>query len=128
MTFLKEKFIKGTIILIIGGLITKILGMVIRIITTRIIGLEGIGLYTLIMPTFNLFITIATLSLPIAISKLISENLTNNKKIVFGTIPIIIIFNTIVIIILTLLAKPIATYLLKNASLTLPIMATGLTY
>ena len=58
---MKEKFIKSTIILTIGGLLTKILGMVIRIITTRIIGLNGIGLYMMIMPTYGLFITIATL-------------------------------------------------------------------
>ena len=77
---MKEKFIKSTIILIIGGLLTKILGMVIRIATTRVIGLEGIGLYMLVMPTYGLFITIATLSLPIAISKLVSENTRNNKN------------------------------------------------
>lgn len=48
--------------------------MVIRIITTRTIGIEGMGLYMLVMPTFNLFITIATLSLPVAISKLVAED------------------------------------------------------
>ena len=36
-----NKFIKSTIILIIGGIITKLLGMIIKIITTRIIGTEG---------------------------------------------------------------------------------------
>ena len=41
---MKEKFIKSTIILILGGFITKILGLFIKIITTRTIGLEGISL------------------------------------------------------------------------------------
>ena len=72
MKKLKEKFIKSTLILVIGGLITKILGMIIKIITTRIVGLEGIGLYTMVMPSFNLFITIATLSLPLSLSKIVS--------------------------------------------------------
>ena len=54
----KEKFIKSTIILIIGGFITKILGMVIKVINTRLIGLEGISLYMLIFPSFSFFITI----------------------------------------------------------------------
>ena len=114
---MKEKFIKSTIILIIGGLITKILGMIIRIITTRIIGVDGIGLYMLIMPTYTLFITIATLSLPIAISKLVSENTRNNKNIVLGIIPIALIFNIIIITILILSSKLIACTLLQNNNL-----------
>ena len=78
----KEKFIKTTIILIIGGAITKVLGMVIKIVMTRLIGLEGLGLYYLIFPTFSLFMCLSQLSLPVAISKLVSEEKHNNKKIV----------------------------------------------
>ena len=70
---MKSKFIKSTIILIIGGAITKLMAMLIKIFLTRKIGNTGIGLYMLIMPTFNLFITLATMSLPISISKIISE-------------------------------------------------------
>ncbi len=124
---MKEKFIKSTIILIIGGLITKILGMIIRIITTRIIGVDGIGLYMLIMPTYTLFITIATLSLPIAISKLVSENTRNNKNIVLGIIPIALIFNIIIITILILSSKLIACTLLQNNNLYYPIIAISIT-
>ena len=78
-TKFKERFIKSTIILIIGGLLTKVLGMLIKIISTKAIGSYGIGLYMMILPTFNLFITIATLSLPTSISKLVAENTKNNK-------------------------------------------------
>ena len=98
----REKFIKSTIILVIGGLLTKILGMLIRIIMTRTVGTTGIGLYMLIMPTFNLFITIASLSLPSAISKLVAENTRNNKKVVLGIIPIALIFDFLLIIIIFL--------------------------
>ncbi len=124
---MKEKFIKSTIILIIGGLITKILGMIIRIITTRIIGIDGIGIYMLIMPTYTLFITIATLSLPIAISKLVSENTRNNKNIVLGIIPVALIFNIIIITILILSSKLIANTLLQNNNLYYPIIAISIT-
>ena len=37
----KSKFIKSTIILIIGGMITKLTSMVIKIVMTRLIGVEG---------------------------------------------------------------------------------------
>ena len=97
---MKERFIKKALILALGGFITKILSMVIRIITTRVIGVDGLGLYMLVLPTFNLFITIATLSLPTAISKLVAEGTRNNKKLVLGFLPIAIIFNIFLIIII----------------------------
>ncbi len=124
---MKEKFIKSTIILIIGGFITKILGMLIRIATTRIIGVYGIGLYMMIMPVYTLFITIATLSLPIAISKLVSENTRNNKNIVLGIIPIALIINIIIIILIVLSSGFISETLLHNNKLYAPILATSIT-
>lgn len=127
MKKLKEKFIKSTLILVIGGLITKILGMIIKIITTRIVGLEGIGLYTMVMPSFNLFITIATLSLPLSLSKIVSENTRNNKEVIFGSVPIALLFNLLIIIFIFIIAKPFATFFLKNENLTIPIMSIGLT-
>lgn len=124
---MKEKFIKSTIILIIGGFITKILGMLIRIITTRLIGVYGIGLYMMIMPTYTLFITIATLSLPIAISKLVSEDTRNNKNIVLGIIPVALIFNLIIIIFILFTSNIISDTLLHNKNLYIPILATSIT-
>ena len=76
----KSKFIKSTFILLVGGFITKILGMLIKIVMTRLIGTEGIGLYMLIMPTFTLLIAVAQLGMPVAISKLVAEDKRNNKN------------------------------------------------
>lgn len=124
---MKEKFIKSTIILIIGGFITKILGLFIKIITTRTIGLEGISLYTLILPTFSLAMTITTLSLPISISKLVAEDKYNNKNILFSTLPISIIINIIVITILILTSKFLSINLLHDERCIYPIIAISLT-
>lgn len=84
----KNSFFKITILLIIGGFITKILGMIIKIIMTRLIGTEGIGIYMLIMPTFSLFVSIVQFGFPVAISKLVAEDQYRNKNLVFGIIPI----------------------------------------
>ena len=78
----KETFITSTIILILGGFLTKILGMTIKIVMTRIVGVEGIGLYMLVFPTFALFMTLSQLGFPVAISKLVSEDKHNNKNLV----------------------------------------------
>ena len=124
---MKNKFIESTIILIIGGIITKVLGMVIKIALTRAISTKGIGIYSLILPTFNLFITLCSLGLPVAISKLVSEGKNNNKKLVLSIIPVMLFFNIILMLILFLIAPILSNNLLKNSITYYPIMAIGLT-
>ena len=97
---MKNKFIKSTIILIIGGLITKVLGMIIKIVLTRTIGTEGISEYMLVLPTFNLFITLCNLGVPIAITKLISEKKNSSKRIVIPTTIIVLLYDLILIFII----------------------------
>ena len=124
---MKNNFIKSTIILIIGGIITKILGMIIKIALTRAISVKGIGIYALILPTFNLFITLCSLGLPVAISKLVSEDKNNNKKLVLSSIPLMIIFNLFLMLVLFLIAPILSNYLLKNNITYYPLIAIGLT-
>ncbi len=107
-------FIKSTIILIIGGIITKVLGFIIRIIWTRIVGTEIISLYSLVMPTYSLLLTIASLALPTAISKLIAEEKSNNIKIIWTSTILILSINFIVVLIMLFSAKSIAINLLHE--------------
>ena len=122
----KERFLISTIILIIGGALTKILGMIIRIVMTRIVGTDGISLYMLIFPTFSLFMTISQLGFPIAISKLVSEDRYNNKNVVFSIIPFSLIINIFLMIVIILIAKPLSVYLLKDYRCYYPILAISL--
>ncbi len=124
---MKNNFVKSTIILIIGGFITKILSMIIKIALTRTVGTEGIGLYSLVLPTFNLFITLCTLSLPTAISKLVSERKKPSKFIITSIIPITILYNIGLLIILYFSAPFLSKYLLKNTDTYYPLIAIGLT-
>lgn len=111
---MKNTFIKSTLILLIGGFITKILGMLIKIVTNRLVGTEGLGIYMLITPTFMLLITIAQLGFPVAISKLVAEEKNNNKNLVFSIIPFSLIVNFIIMIILLFTSNYIATNLLHE--------------
>ena len=123
---MKSKFIKSTLILIIGGAITKLMAMIIKIFLTRSISDDGIGLYMLIMPTFNLFITLSTMSLPTSISKEVSVG-KRGKKVVLSLIPISIFYNIILMIILILIAPFISNNLLNNKDTYLPIMGISFT-
>ena len=126
-----NKFIVSTLTLIFGGMFTKLLGFIIKIIYTRIIGEDAISLYMLVMPTYSLLITIASLALPIAISKLVAEG-KNSIKLAINTGFIIIILNFFIIITMTLtsdfiasslLNEPRCKYLLIACSLTLPFIS-----
>lgn len=96
----KNIFLKSVIILMIGGLLTKIISMFIKIVLARMIGTEGMGIYMLILPTFTLLMALAQLGFPVAISKLVAEDNKNNKNLVFSVIPISMILNIIIIFIL----------------------------
>lgn len=119
----KESFIKSTIILIIGGFLTKILGMIIKIIMSRLMGSEGIGLYMLVLPTFSLLIGICQFGIPTALSKLIAEDSKNNKKLLFSLLPISLIINIIIISFVILMAPTLAFNFLHEKRALLPILA-----
>ena len=122
----KNKFVVATLILIIGGFITKILSMVIKIVMTRLVGTEGIGLYMLVNPTFMLFIAICTLGMPTAISKLVSEDKRNNKKLVFSAVAIAIIINILIMLTILISGRFIADNLLHEPRSYYSIIAIGL--
>ena len=117
----------GTVILLTGGFLSKLLGFILKIIITRQIGTEGVSLYSLITPTFSLFITIATLSYPISISKVINVRGKSSKRVILSIIPISIILNLITLGILFIIAKPLALYFLKDVRLYIPLLSIGFT-
>ena len=80
-------------ILMIGGLLTKLLGILIRVIMTRNSNLEVISLYMLIMPTFSLMMAISQLGFSKGVSKLVSEGRYKSKKILFSILPLSIVIN-----------------------------------
>ena len=121
----KSKFIKSTIILLIGGLFTKLLGMIIRIFMSRSLGSEGMGIYMLIMPTFSLFISLAQLGFPVAISKLVAEDKYNNKNMVFSSIGIALFINVFIILFIYLFGNKISINLLHEPRTYYGLIAMG---
>ena len=122
---MKNKFIKSTLILIIGGFFTKILGMVIKIVLTRLIGAEGIGLYSMIMPTFLLLNSIAQMGLPTALNVLISSDKYNTKNLIFTSIIISLSIDILIMLFLIISCNFLSTNLLNDSRLTLGLLSIG---
>lgn len=120
---MKNKFVKSTLILIVGALLTKLLGFIIKIIFTRTVNEADINLYSIIMPTYSLLITLAQLGFPLAISNLIAENKTTSKKILFSIIPASLLINILLITLVFLTAPYISNNLLHNKDAYYPIIS-----
>lgn len=123
----KNLFIKSTLILILSGFLTKILGFIIKVIYTRIIGEYGISLYSIAVPTYSLLLTIATLAIPISISKLVSENKGRSIRILTSAAFLIISINLVLVFIIFLTKDFLAVNLLKEPKASPIIMAFALT-
>jgi stage V sporulation protein B len=122
---MNNKFVKSTFILIVGGFFTKIIGMVIKIVMTRLLGTGGIGMYMLVTPTFMLLISLASLGLPVAISKLVAENKRNNKNLVFLCFPITLFINVLIMFFLFFFSRFISVNLLHEPKIRFGIMCIG---
>ena len=123
--YLDNKFVMGTVILLTGGFFSKFLGFILKIIVTRMIGIEGIELYSLITPTFGLFITIATFSFPTAISKVVSMPKRSSKKAIFSIIPVSLLLNILTFIVIFLIASPLSNRFLHEPRLYYPLLSIG---
>ncbi|MFF2447685.1 stage V sporulation protein B [Neobacillus sp. NPDC058068] len=123
-----SKFLKGTFILLIAGLITRVLGFIYRIVLARSIGEEGVGLYMMAYPTFILVVTITQLGLPVAISKNIAEaeargDYAEIKKILVVSLATTISLSIILTPVIILLAPILATTLFTDPRTYYPLIA-----
>ncbi|WP_338451502.1 stage V sporulation protein B [Niallia oryzisoli] len=123
-----SKFIKGTLILLVAGLITRVLGFINRIVIARFIGAEGVGLYMMAVPTFILAITITQFGLPVAISKHVAEaeaagDKAKVKKILVVSLATTITLSAIFTPILLITAPLLADTLLTDSRTLYPLLA-----
>lgn len=120
-------FLKSTLILLFGGFAGKLIGFILKIIVTRNLGAEAMGLFSMLSPTTSLLSTIAVFSYPTSLSKLISEKSYRTKDLFTSVIPISIIINLIIIIFIISTSKLMSTVLFKEVRLYLPIICISLT-
>ncbi len=117
---MKNIFLKNTLIILITSLLIKLLGLLNKIILTRSLGEQGIGLYSLILPTIMLFISLSCFSLNIAMITVTAKN--KSKKIIKTGIILGLITTSISSIILLLILNKLSFDLLKQPDTYYPII------
>ena len=74
----KDKFLRGALILTAAGLMVKFIGAFNRILLSRLLGGEGIGLYQMAYPVYLLMVSVSSAGIPIAISIIVAEKIARN--------------------------------------------------
>ena len=69
----KQSYLKGAVIISLGGFISKILGAVYRIPLTNILGGEGMGIYQMVYPLYCILLTVSASGIPTGIARLVSS-------------------------------------------------------
>lgn len=70
-----DKFLRGAAILAMAGLMVKVIGSFNRILLSRLLGGEGIGLYQMAYPVYLLILAVSSAGIPVAISIVVAEKL-----------------------------------------------------
>ncbi len=73
MAIKKNSFIVQGSILAVAGILVRIIGLAYRVPLTNILGDTGVGLYSTAFTVYSLLLMISSLSLPLAVSKLVAQ-------------------------------------------------------
>ncbi len=120
-------FLKSTLILLFGGFLGKFIGFFIRIIITRTLSTNAIGLISMLSSTTSLLTVIAIFSYSNAVSKYISDKTSRASTLFTSLIPVSLLINIVFILFIILFGKFLSNNLLKENSLYLPIVCISLT-
>ena len=121
----KQTMMQATFIMVVVGFVTKVLGVVNRVIITRSLGESGVGVYMLVSPTIMLLATLATVGLPIAIPALISRGDIKEKKILSVSLLISLTLSSLITIVMFFIAPFVSISLLKDERVMMPLMMIG---
>lgn len=90
----KDNFLKNSFLLIVSNITTGILGFIFNIYLSKVLGAEGMGLYNLVMPIYNLFICLMTAGIVASISKITAVYAQKNEhNNIVKTIRVVSLFN-----------------------------------
>ena len=83
---MKNTIIRGTFILTVAGLISRLIGFYYRIFLSNAIGSEGMGLYQLVLPIVGLAFAICVGGIETAVSKFVATSKNPSLTLISGII------------------------------------------
>ena len=131
---MKNVILRGTLLLTIAGVISRIMGFFYRIFLANTIGAEGMGIYQLIFPVYSVCFSLCASGIETAISKLTAEKFAVGKPskalgvlksgflltLSLSLICSFVVFNYASPLAITFLKEPRCIPLLKILALSIP--------
>ncbi len=74
-----NSFLQGALVLLVAGLINRGLGFFYQIALIRTIGPEGVGLFSIVFPVYIMILVLATAGIPLAVAKLVAEEVARQN-------------------------------------------------
>ncbi len=81
---MKNKLLQGTMVLLCSSVVLRCLGFVYQILVVRIAGTESLGILNMTMPFYMLLVVVATMGMPIAITKLTAQYAASHGQAVIA--------------------------------------------
>ncbi len=69
----------GTFVLLAASIFNRTIGFIYQIMMMRLIKPEGVGLFSMIFPVYVMMLVLATMGIPVAVSKLVAEEVARNN-------------------------------------------------
>jgi stage V sporulation protein B len=76
----KKAFIRGTLILFSANLFNRIIAFVYQYLIMSWVGAESYGIYQMVFPTYMMALVLTTAGLPLAVSKMVSEQVAIGNR------------------------------------------------
>lgn len=109
----RQSFITGALILLAASFINRVIGFVYQMIIIRLIKPEGIGLFNMVFPVYILVMVLATMGIPLAIAKLVAEEMAKNNirgaNRIFKICLVFLILSSVFFTSLLILSAPLLT-------------------
>lgn len=130
MEEVRRSFFKGAVILTIAGFVSKVFAALYRIPYQNLTGDVGMYVYQQVYPLYSLFLILATVGFPVAISKMVSERVVigdtqGAKQILRTSSWMLSILGCVSFFILFFSAEWLAEWMGNREMLTLPIQAVS---
>lgn len=110
----KDNFVKNSFLLTASNITTGMLGFIFSIYLSKLIGPEGIGLYNLVMPIYNLFICLMTAGIIASISQVSAVYTAKGEyNNITKTIKTVAIFNIIWSVVIGVIVFFLAPFISK---------------
>ncbi|MEG6522080.1 stage V sporulation protein B [Desulfotomaculum sp. 1211_IL3151] len=115
----RQSFVTGALILLSASFINRVIGFIYQMVIIRLIKPEGVGLFNMVFPIYILVMVLASMGIPVAIAKLVAEEVARNNirgaNRIFKICLSILIVSSIFFTTLLILCAPLLTkYLFPN--------------